>query len=48
MIKSRMRWLGHVASMGRGEVHARFWCGNLRVGDHLEDPSVDGIIIILR
>jgi len=24
----------------------RFWCGNLRERDHLEDPSVDGRIIL--
>jgi hypothetical protein len=41
-----MRWVGYVSSMWRGEVHTRFWWGNLREGDHLEDPSVDGIIIL--
>ena len=30
----------------RGEVHAGFWCGNLRERDHLEDPGVDGRIIL--
>jgi hypothetical protein len=25
----------------RGELHIRFWWGNLREGDHLEDPDVD-------
>jgi hypothetical protein len=29
-----------------GEVHTGFWWGNLREGDHLEDPSVDGSIIL--
>jgi hypothetical protein len=28
-----------------GEVHTGFWCGDLREGDHLEDPGVDGRII---
>jgi len=23
---------------GNGEVHTGFWCGNLREGDHLEEP----------
>jgi hypothetical protein len=43
VIKSRrLRWAGHVARMGRGEVHTGLWWGNLREGDHLEDPGVDG------
>ena len=37
----RMRWAGHVAGMGE-----RFWWGNLRERDHLEDPGVDGRIIL--
>jgi len=47
-IKSRlMRWAGHVARIrGRGEVHTGFWWGNLRSGDHLEDPGIDGRIIL--
>ena len=32
--------------MGRGEMHTRFWCGNLKEGDHLKDPEVDGRIIL--
>ena len=31
--------------MGRGEVYAGFWWGNLREGGHLEDPGVDGMRI---
>jgi hypothetical protein len=27
-------------------VHAGFWWGNLREGDHLEEPGVDGRIIL--
>jgi len=42
----RMRWVRHVARMGRGEVCTGFWCGNLRVRDHLGDPGVDGRIIL--
>jgi hypothetical protein len=30
----------------RGEVHTGFWWGDLREGDHLEDPDVDGRIIL--
>jgi len=32
--------------LGREGVHRGFWWGNLRKGDHLEDPGVDGRIII--
>ena len=47
IIKSRrMRWLGHVARMGKGEAWTGFWWGNLRVSDHLGDPDIDGTIIL--
>jgi hypothetical protein len=47
VIKSRrLRWAGHVACMGRGEVHTGLYWGNLREGDHLEDPGVDERIIL--
>jgi hypothetical protein len=36
-----MRWVGHIACMGRGKVHTGFWWGNLREADHLEDPGID-------
>jgi hypothetical protein len=32
--------------MGTREVHIRFWWGSLREGDHLEDPGVDGRIML--
>jgi len=32
--------------MGKGEVYTGFWWANLREGDHLEDPGVDGRIIL--
>ena len=32
--------------LGRGEVHAGFWWGNMRERDHLEDLGVDGRIIL--
>jgi hypothetical protein len=32
--------------MGRGEMRTGLWWGNIRKGDHLEDPGVDGRIIL--
>jgi hypothetical protein len=47
VIKSRrMRLEGHVARMGRGEAYTGFWWGNLRERDPLEDPRLDGKIIL--
>ena len=47
VIKSRrMRWEGHVARMGRGDVYIGFSWGNLSERDHLEDPGVDGRVIL--
>jgi hypothetical protein len=46
MIITRIPWAGHVARVGRGEVRTRFWWGNLREGEHLKDPGVDGRIIL--
>jgi len=41
-----MRWEGHVAWMGSGEVHAGFWWGNLREREHLGDLGVSGSVIL--
>jgi hypothetical protein len=47
VIKSRrIRWVVHVARMGRGEAYTVVWWGNLRERYHLGDPRVDGRIII--
>jgi hypothetical protein len=34
--------------MGKREVHTGCWWGDLREGDHLGDPGVDGRIILKR
>ena len=40
-----MKWVGHVkCTEERGGAY-RFWRGNLREGDHLEDLGVGGRII---
>jgi hypothetical protein len=31
---------------GRGEVYTGFWWGNLRKRDQMEDPGIDGRIIL--
>jgi len=31
---------------GRGGVYMGFWCRGLRERDHLEDPGIDGRIIL--
>ena len=41
-----MRWAGHVTRMGHWRSAYRVWWGNLREGDHLEYPGVDGRIIL--
>jgi len=48
VIKSRMSWAGHVARMEerRGEAYTGFLWGNLRERRRLEDPGVDGRIIL--
>jgi hypothetical protein len=38
----RMRWAGHVARIGGGEVCTGFWWGNMRKRDHLGDSDIDG------
>jgi hypothetical protein len=47
MIKSRrLRWAGHVSHMGVRRGAYRILMGNLMEGDHLEDPNVDGRIML--
>jgi hypothetical protein len=47
VIKSRrMRWVGHVACLGRREAYTGFWWGNLRERDHLGDSGANRRIIL--
>jgi hypothetical protein len=47
VIKSRgMRWAGHVARMGEGRCVYRVLVGKPEERDHLEDPGLDGRIIL--
>jgi hypothetical protein len=47
VIKSRrMRWAGHVARIGRGEVFMGFWLGSPEGRDHWEDLGVGGRITL--
>jgi hypothetical protein len=47
VIKSRrMRWAGHVARMGKGEMCTGFSWGDLRVRDPWGNPGVDGRIML--
>jgi hypothetical protein len=34
--------------MGEGRVKTGFWWGDLRKGDHLGDPGIDGRLILKR
>ena len=42
--KNEMGWV--CGTWGRGEVYTGFCWGNLRERDHLEDPGMDGRIIL--
>jgi hypothetical protein len=42
----KMRLAGHLSCLGKGEVRTGFWWGNLRGRDYLEDPGIDGKIIL--
>jgi hypothetical protein len=42
----RIKWAGHVALIGEREAYTRFWRGNLRVRYYLEEPGVDGRVIL--
>jgi hypothetical protein len=43
----KMRWVGHVESMGTGDVHTGIWLEHLRERDHLEDLGIDGRIKLI-
>jgi hypothetical protein len=47
VIKSRrMRWAGHVARMGSGEVLTGFWFGGPKARDHWDDLDIGGRITL--
>jgi hypothetical protein len=46
MKSRRIRWVGRIACMDREEVYKGFWWVNLGESDYLEDPRVDGRIIL--
>jgi len=41
-----MRWVGHVACMGRTEMYTGYWCRNLEDTHHLDYLGTDGKIIL--
>jgi hypothetical protein len=45
VIKSSLKWAGHVTHMG-DERCIQGFSGRQREGHHLEDPDVDGMIIL--
>jgi len=45
VIKSRMRWAGHLAPMGEERGCIGSWWGNRREGDHWGDLGIDGEIL---
>jgi hypothetical protein len=46
IISRRMKWAGHVSRTVEKRGTYRFWWGNLRERDRLEDPRVDGRLIL--
>jgi len=47
VIKCRtMRWAGMWHVWGTGEAHTKFWWGNLRKKDRLEELGVDGRLML--
>jgi hypothetical protein len=46
IFKSRKRWAGHVALMGRRGMHIGYWWESQRERDRYEDQDVGGWIIL--
>jgi len=41
-----VRWGQHVTRRGEGRAAYRVWWGNVRERDHLEDPCLDGRLVL--
>jgi hypothetical protein len=46
IIKSRMRWAGHVARMGKRGMRIGFWLESHMERDHTDDLDIGGRIIL--
>jgi hypothetical protein len=45
-LSRRMRWVRNVAPIGEKDMYTCFWRGNQRERDHMEEPGIDGRIIL--
>ena len=43
-----MRWVAHIACVGKREVHTRLWWRKLEGAKHLEDLVVNGRVILIQ
>lgn len=43
--RRRARWMGHLARVGRDEMHAEFWWGSMKQTGEREHLCIDGKVI---